>query len=94
MIRVFLARRAASGLKRLGPAKQGACVRALRELPAAFGRPHVHAGLGIRQLRPGLYELRVNLVLRAVFVRAADALEVQMIGNHAEVRQYLRGYGS
>jgi len=63
----------------------------LRELPAAFGRRHVHAGLGIRQLRPGLYELRVNRVLRAIFVRSADALEVQMIGNHAEVRQYLRG---
>jgi hypothetical protein len=93
MLRVFLTKRAAGGLRRLAPAAEGACLRTLRELPAAFGRPHVHAGLGIRQLRPGLYELRVDLALRAIFVRSADALEVQMIGNHAEVRQFLRGRG-
>jgi mRNA-degrading endonuclease RelE of RelBE toxin-antitoxin system len=93
MFRVFLTKRAAAALKKLAPEAQAACLAALRELPAVFGRPHVHAGLGVRQLRPGLYELRVGLVLRAIFLRSADALEVQMIGDHAQVRQYLRGRG-
>ena len=91
MLRVYLTKRAGAGFRKLGPETQESCLRALRSLPGAFGRPHVHAGLGVRQLRPGLYELRVNLVLRAIFVRSADALEVQMIGDHAEVRQYLSG---
>ena len=93
MLRVCLTKRAGAGLRRLGPETQEACLGALRSLPGAFGRPHVHAGLGVRQLRPGLCELRVNLDLRAIFVRSADALEVQMIGNHAEIRRYLSGRG-
>jgi hypothetical protein len=67
------------------------CLEALRELPMVFGRPHEHPGLGVRQLRPGLYELRVGLALRAVFVRFADVLEAQIIGSHDEIRRYLRG---
>lgn len=80
MLRVFITRRAGAELQKLAPENQAACLEALSRLPTAFGRPHVHAGLGIRQLRPGLYELRAGLDLRAIFLRSADALEVQMIG--------------
>ena len=91
MLRVFLTRRAVAALRKLTPETEAACLEALRQLPEVFGRPHVHAGLGVRQLRPGLYELRVGLDLRALFLRSADSLEVQIIGDHAQVRHYLRG---
>jgi len=63
---------------------------ALESIPAAFGRPHIHSGLGIRQLRPGIYEIRVGLRLRAIFTREGEWLRVQFLGNHDEVRRWLR----
>jgi hypothetical protein len=93
MLRVALTRRAGAALHKLPPEIRATCLEALRELPMVFGRPHAHAGLCVRQLRPGLYELRIGLPIRAVFVRSADCLEVQMVGNHDEIRRYLRGGG-
>lgn len=78
-------------LGKLPETEQAAVLAALAEIPAAFGRPHVHAGLGLRQLSPGIYEVRAGLGLRAVFVRLGDALKVQLLGNHEDVRRYLRG---
>jgi hypothetical protein len=65
---------------------------ALAAIPSALGRPHLHGGLGIRQLRRGIFEARVGLSLRAVFVRLGDTLRVQLIGEHGKVQRYLRGY--
>lgn len=67
-----------------------AVVAALREIPAAFGRPHAHSGTGTRQLRPGLCESRIGLELRAIFVREGDTLVVTMIGTHDAARMYIR----
>lgn len=91
MLRVALTKRAGAALQKLPPEFQAACLEALRELPKVFGRPHVHAGLGVRQLRAGLYEVRIGLGVRAVFVRSADVLEVQRIGSHDTIRRYLQG---
>jgi hypothetical protein len=70
---------------------QTVVLAALAEIPAAFGRPHLHGGLDIRQLRRGVFEARVGLSLRAVFVRLGDTLRVQLIGDHGKVQRYLRG---
>jgi hypothetical protein len=70
--------------------EKAAVLTALREIPAVFGRPHVHSGTGMRQLRPGLYESRIGLELRAIFVREGDTLVITMLGTHDEVRHYLR----
>jgi hypothetical protein len=90
MLQVALATRAHADLKNLPPDPHDTAVLALRGLPVAFGRPHMHVGLGIRQLRHGIYEFRVGLSLRAIFVRFGNVIEIQMIGNHDEVRKYLR----
>lgn len=90
-LKVFLKPRAASWLASLtSMAEREAVKNALREIPQAFGKPHLHTGLGLRRLRPGLWECRVGLVWRPVFVREADALVVVMIGTHDEVRTYLK----
>jgi len=93
MLRVALTRRACAAIQKLPPDVQAACLEALRELPKVFGRPHAHAGIGVRQLRAGLYEVRIGLAVRAVFVRSADVLEVQMVGDHDGIRRYLQGRG-
>ncbi len=77
-------------LARLPEPEQAAVLAALELISSAFGRPHVHSGLGLRQLRSGIYEARVGLSLRAVFSREGDTIKVQLIGNHDDVRRYLR----
>lgn len=66
------------------------CLLALCELTAAFGRPHVHSGLGVRKLGSHLFECRGNLDLRFLFQDRPDELFVSFLGSHDEVRALLR----
>jgi len=59
-------------------------------LREAFGRPHRHSGLGIRRLGGNLYEFRVGRDLRVVFELNGSRAELTMIGNHDDVRKYLK----
>jgi mRNA-degrading endonuclease RelE of RelBE toxin-antitoxin system len=64
---------------------------ALALLPQTFGFPHRHAGLGIRRLRPGVYEFRIGRDLRAVFeVVGRGKISLSRIGNHDDVRRFLK----
>ena len=66
-------------------------VLALLELAEAFGDPHVHSGIGIRKLTGNIFECRAGLTRRIVFQNVDDALVVVFLGNHDEVRRWLRG---
>lgn len=63
---------------------------AVRQLLINFGMPHVHSGIGIRKLRPGLYECRANRDLRFLFLDAAEGLIVTFLGNHDELQKELK----
>ena len=82
--------RAIAELENLPPEDHAEVVAALQATPAVFGRPHVHAGLGLRQLHPGIYEGRSRLRWRFVFEREGDALVIKTVGNHDEIRRWLR----
>ena len=80
-------------LKRLAalPKTQRAeCLHALCDLCEAFGKPHVHGGLGIRKLTRNLFECRGNLDLRFLFQDRAGCLYISFLGDHDEVRALLR----
>ena len=70
----------------------------IRNVQENFGRPHLHAGVGIRDLSPkakrlGLYECRVSRALRLVFTRERPSLlYFHMIGTHNEVQKFLRSF--
>jgi hypothetical protein len=66
------------------------CLLALCELADAFGRPHVHGGLGIRKLGERLFECRGTLALRFLFQDRPAELFVSFLGNHDEVKALLR----
>lgn len=91
MLQVALAAKAVAALDRLSQEDREAALGVLRLLPEQFGRPHAHTGVGIRQLRPGLYEARIGLSLRAVFVRLGDHLDGRLVGSHDDVRRFLKG---
>ncbi len=62
----------------------------LARLEDGFGRPHQHAGLGIRPF--GRYlELRAGLGLRVLFLPEGGDLFLMCVGNHDEIRSYVRG---
>ncbi len=92
MLRVAAEKSVSHALAGLTPDEQAEVLAVLRELPATFGRPHVHAGLGLRQLRRGVYEVRIGLQLRMLFERDGDLLVIKMLGNHAAIRRYLRAH--
>ncbi|MFT3992228.1 MAG: hypothetical protein QM680_12545 [Luteolibacter sp.] len=74
----------------------------IRKVVASFGNPHLHAGLGIRVLsqKSGIYECRYRgagqggLKLRMIFIlddtTTPKSLIFDYIGNHDEVRNYLK----
>jgi mRNA-degrading endonuclease YafQ of YafQ-DinJ toxin-antitoxin module len=65
--------------------------RALQLLERDFGHPHRHQGLGIRKLTATWFELRIGLDVRIVFQHRPDCLWFGHVGNHDEVRKFLRG---
>lgn len=66
------------------------CWKALLQLSEAFGRPHAHAGIGIRKLGKHLFECRGNRDLRFLFLDRDDSIEIRFLGNHDEVRRELK----
>lgn len=70
--------------------ERAAVVAALKELPHQFGRPHLHSGLGIRRLRPDTFEFRASRALRGLFLWRQGEIRVEYVGNHDDIRRYLR----
>jgi len=63
----------------------------LPQLVGTFGKPHAHAGLGLRRLYGNVFEFRVSRGLRVVFLFfKPNRLQLMMTGNHDEVRAWLK----
>ena len=77
-------------LRALPEAERVGAVLALLELGEAFGNPHRHSGIGIRKLRANIFECRAGLANRFGFQDAGDTLVVVFLGNHDELRRWLR----
>ena len=58
-------------------------------LPEAFGKPHIHAGLGVRKVGK-YFEFRVGLKWRVLFmIRKGDVVLVT-VGNHDDIVRFVR----
>ena len=55
-----------------------------------FGRPHGHAGLGIRRLRKDLFECRAGLHWRVVFFAEKGVFTAYDVMTHGEIKAWLR----
>ncbi len=66
---------------------------AMNAAAASWGRPHLHGGVSIRRLQPGVHECRCGKQVRLVFSRVGDALLFDFAGSHDEVQAYLRNRG-
>jgi len=61
----------------------------MRAAAAAYGRPHLHAGIGLRIIG-GFIECRDALDYRLLFQRDGGSLVFRFYGTHDEVRTFLR----
>ena len=76
--------------KKLSPQQRSRVDAAIGRLDDAFGRPHLHAGVGLRSF--GRYlELRAGLDLRVLFLPDGGDLFLMCVGDHDEIKSYVRG---
>jgi hypothetical protein len=76
-------------LRKLTISQQAAVIAAVARLEAAFGRPHEHSGLGLRPIG-GYFEFRAGLGLRVLFLSEKGDLFLCFVGNHDEVRSFIK----
>jgi len=62
----------------------------IEKVRISFGQPHLHGGTGLRDLRSGVYECRLNLRQRLVFTLKPGSLYFHFMGNHNEVNRFLK----
>lgn len=63
----------------------------LLNIPKVVGEPHKHRGIGIRKIHhSGIFEVRVGLGLRLIFGFKEKTIFLHRMGNHDEIRRYLK----
>ena len=63
----------------------------LNEVCDGFGKPHLHAGLGLRRLGRGIFEFRISKAVRVVFLFIRpNTFRLAMTGSHDEVSAWLK----
>ena len=71
-------------------AKQEAAVSSvIPRLESVFGRPHLHSGIGLRPFGK-YFEIRAGLDLRVLFLPEGGDFHLCFVGNHNQVRAYIR----
>ena len=78
-------------LKSIPTARRAEILAAMKAVEAAYGQPHLHAGVGLRRIRPFM-ECRCGLDLRLIFQREKDALVFHLCGTHEEVGAFLKNH--
>ena len=74
----------------LDPARQHRADRALRQLEILYAQSQRPFGLGLKSLKPGIWEIRAGLGDRILFRRQGDIVELLIVGNHDEIARLLR----
>ena len=79
-------------LKKLPQRDQERATATLKGFLAALRMETVPAGYGLKKLNGDKYEIRVGLKIRIVMKAEGDTLVCHVIGDHEDVRRYLRAY--
>jgi hypothetical protein len=90
VIRILLGPRLIRSARKLTPETRAKVEASLSAVAAQFGDPHQHSGLGLRKLGRGLWECRVDIRWRIVFLQEPDRLRAFDIMNHDELRAWLK----
>ena len=96
-MRFEYATRFGKSLHRRSPQDRLRTAEAIEQIIGYFETRHPPAGLGLRKLfsREGLgavFEARATIALRVLFVVQHDAVTFLMVGDHDEVRRFIRTF--
>lgn len=79
-------------LKKLVPLDRKQTVDSLETFNAMLVTGHFSAGLGFKKLNHDKYELRVSIRLRIVMKAEGNSYYLVFVGNHDDVKRYLKDY--
>jgi len=79
-------------LKRCHPAERMEIQRNVDALVRAFEARKLPVGFGIKKLVGTLWEFRIDLATRILFQWEKQTVTFLFVGNHNEVRQFLKHY--
>lgn len=79
-------------LKKLPAADQQKAIDTLKQFLTALNSGSLPAGYGFKKVNGDKYEIRVDLKKRIVMKLEDDTFVCHLIGNHEDVRRYLREY--
>jgi len=77
----------------LDPVRQHRVDRALVQLVTLFAEHQRPFGLGLKTLKPRIWEIRAGLDDRIVFRWSGDTVELLIVGTHDEIRRLLKHLG-
>jgi hypothetical protein len=75
---------------KLTPEQRARVDDAIARAEGAFGRPHLHGGIGLRPVG-NFFEFRAGLGLRVLFVASRGDLILVTVGNHDHLARFVRG---
>ena len=79
-------------LRKLNPQQKNLIGCSLEEFNRFLCGGYMPAGLGFKKINHDKYELRVDIRLRIIIKSEADIYYLVLVGNHDDVRRYLRRY--
>lgn len=77
--------------RKLDPYAQRAVDAALEGLFRLYERGEKPEGLGLKKLKSSCWEIRAGLHLRILIALEGDETRFILVGNHDDVRRFLRG---
>ena len=92
MISITLGPRFLRSARKLDVGTRSKVEAALSSVASHFGDLHRHSGLGLRKLAPTLWECRVDIKLRILFIYNEGGLRAYDIMTHDELRAWLKQY--
>jgi len=76
-------------IKSIPVTRRADVLAAMQTAVLVYGQPHLHAGAGLRRIRPFM-ECRCGLDLRLIFQREGEALVFHLCGTHGEIGAVLK----
>ena len=77
-------------IRRLPPDRMLRVKEAVRQLVIFFESRQQPQGLGLKRLKKEFWEVRAGLSDRIIFRISGDLIEFVIVGNHDEIRRFLR----
>ena len=89
-MRYFRAAAFQQAYKGLDPSRQRRVDRALQQLAVLYAQSERPFGIGLKSLKPGIWEARAGLADRILFRWTGDVVEFLFVGNHDEIKRLLK----